>query len=109
MAEEKMYSTAEAARRLGVTRKSAYRWYQRGEFPNARPKSPIPGSSLVIPESDIIAFEQRRDHRRDLDSRRRPIHRRHAEPNPRHTDRRHQHKRDDHQQLVLKHLRKQTA
>lgn len=61
MAEEKMYSTAEAARRLGVTRKSAYRWYQRGEFPNARPKSPIPGSSLVIPESDIIAFEQRRD------------------------------------------------
>lgn len=61
MAEEKMYSTAQAAKRLGVTRKTAYRWYQRGEFPNARPKSPISGSSLVIPESDIIDFEQRRD------------------------------------------------
>ena len=58
---EKMYTTAEAAKRLGVTRKTAYRWCHRGEFPNARPKSPVPGSTLVIPESDIIAFEERRD------------------------------------------------
>ena len=61
MAEEKRYSTAEAAERLGVTPRTVVRWYNLREFPNARPKSPTPRSPIVIPESDIVAFEQRRD------------------------------------------------
>lgn len=61
MAEEKRYSTKEAAGRLGVTQRTIQRWYDLGEFPNARPKSPFPRSPVEIPESDIEAFEQRRD------------------------------------------------
>jgi excisionase family DNA binding protein len=61
MVEEKRFSTAEAAERLGVVQRTIQRWYEQGEFPNARPKSPTPRSPIVIPESDIAAFEQRRD------------------------------------------------
>jgi excisionase family DNA binding protein len=61
MTEEKRYSTKDAAERLGVTQRTIQRWYDLGEFPNARPKSPFPRSPVEIPESDIEAFERRRD------------------------------------------------
>jgi excisionase family DNA binding protein len=58
--QEPMFTTTEAAKRLGVNRVSVYRYVQRGKFPNARPKSDLDGSPILIPESDIVAFEERR-------------------------------------------------
>lgn len=62
---EKLLIPREAAKRLGVSIKTIHRWIERGEFPNAYRKSPVPNSPYSIPESDIIEFERRREGWRD--------------------------------------------
>lgn len=59
--ESRMLSATEAAERLGVTPRTILRWIKDGEFPGARQKRPIPRSPYQIPESDVVAFEERRD------------------------------------------------
>lgn len=61
MNQEPLLSTKQVAERLNVTQKTIQRWIKAGEFPNARRKRPVPLSPFQIPESDVIAFEQRRD------------------------------------------------
>ncbi len=63
--EEIWHSTPAIAKRLGVDRRTIARWIPM-YFPNARRKSPRPGSPHLISESDIIAFEKLRDgHKKD--------------------------------------------
>lgn len=57
----KTFSTAEAARRLGVHELTIRRWYDDGFFPNAFRKNPFNERSPIrIPEADIEALEQQR-------------------------------------------------
>lgn len=58
---EKWLTTTEVAERLGTYVKQVHRWREKGWFSNARPKSPVPGSPITIPESDVVAFEEARD------------------------------------------------
>jgi excisionase family DNA binding protein len=57
----KMLSVKEVAERLGVTPRAIHRWIKRGYFPGAYKLSPALNSPYRIPESDIIAFEERRE------------------------------------------------
>ena len=61
LSNKKTLSTAQVAQRLSVDISTIRRWVKRGEFPNAFKLSPVPYSRTVIPESDVIAFEERRD------------------------------------------------
>ena len=57
----KVLSVKEAAERLGVSHRAIQRWINRGYFPGAYKLSPASNSPYRIPESDVIAFEKRRD------------------------------------------------
>lgn len=61
LTEDKLLNTREVAERLHVSLMTIHRWIDRGEFPQARRKSPVANSPYMIPESDVIAFERRRD------------------------------------------------
>ncbi len=54
----KEYTSAQAASRLGVTTRTVARLYARGYFPNARKHGAHPSAPLVIPEPDLVAYEQ---------------------------------------------------
>ncbi|MFO7537575.1 MAG: helix-turn-helix domain-containing protein [Chloroflexota bacterium] len=58
--EEKWLTTTEVAERLNATSQAVRDWIRAKQFPNARPKSPVPRSPFEIPESDVLAFEERR-------------------------------------------------
>lgn len=65
---EKVLTTTEAAKRLGVTSRSILAWIQQGHLPNAYRLNPgMPRSPHRIPESDIVAFEKKRQRNPDLD------------------------------------------
>jgi excisionase family DNA binding protein len=56
-----MYSTREAAERLGVTTRTILYWINTSKFPNAFQLDPDGVTSPYrIPESDIERFEQKR-------------------------------------------------
>lgn len=57
---DKLYTSNQAAERLGVSRPTIYNWVEAGLFPNAYRLSGGEKSPLRIPESDIKAFEARR-------------------------------------------------
>jgi excisionase family DNA binding protein len=57
---EKLYSSTQAAARLGVSRVTVYNWVEAGMFPHAYRLSGGEKSPLRIPESDIKAFEAKR-------------------------------------------------
>lgn len=58
---KKDLTSAQAAARLGVTKKAIANWVKRGVFPNAYKLNPLLlNSHLRIPEQDIEAFEQMR-------------------------------------------------
>lgn len=59
--DEKLLTVSEVASRLDVAVKTVHRWLEKGLFPNARPKSPVPGSPYRIPEADVVEFEKQRD------------------------------------------------
>ena len=59
-----LLTSVQVAQRLGVTRKTINRWIERGEFPNARRKSPVRKSNYLIPVADVVDFERRRDSQR---------------------------------------------
>lgn len=56
---QKLLRTKEAAERLGVTTVTITRWINRGVFPGAYKTGPYRKSAFVIPESDVIAFEEK--------------------------------------------------
>jgi hypothetical protein len=60
---EMVYTIPEAAKRLGVTRKTVWNWVKlRRYFPNAQRKDPMnKRSHVIIPLSDIEDFEKKRD------------------------------------------------
>ena len=61
----KLYTTREAADRLGVTTRTIQTWIHAGKLPGAYKLNPDgPTSPYRIPEEDIIAFEQQRQERR---------------------------------------------
>ena len=51
--------TKEVAQRLGVTSVTVTRWINRGHFPNAYKLGPYSKSPFVIPETDVISFEEK--------------------------------------------------
>jgi excisionase family DNA binding protein len=54
-------STADAAKRLGVTRRAVIKWIRQGKFPGTYKLDPDGiRSSYRIPEAAIEAFEERR-------------------------------------------------
>lgn len=53
---KKLYMTGEAGELIGLSSKQVGRLADAGYFPNARRKSPQPGSPRVIPGSDLIAY-----------------------------------------------------
>jgi excisionase family DNA binding protein len=54
-------SVKQTARRLGVTTRTVQSWIDRGYFPNAYKLKPyLSNSPYRIPESDVTAFEARR-------------------------------------------------
>jgi predicted site-specific integrase-resolvase len=54
-------SASKVAQRLGVSPRTIARWVTMGLFPNAYKLNPEgEKSAYVIPESDIIAFEEKR-------------------------------------------------
>ena len=57
---EKLYSSTQAAERLGVSRVTVYNWVEAGYFPHAYRLSGGEKSPLRIPESDLKAFEDKR-------------------------------------------------
>ncbi len=58
--DNKLLSTAEVAERLGVHRITVQLWIRKGYFPNAYKVGLGKNSPYVIPESDIVAFEEKR-------------------------------------------------
>jgi excisionase family DNA binding protein len=61
----KLYSTREAAQRLGVTARTIQQWINDGKLPGAYKLDPTGQTSPYrIPEADIVAFEQQRLERR---------------------------------------------
>ncbi|MEA3341895.1 MAG: helix-turn-helix domain-containing protein [Chloroflexota bacterium] len=58
--ETKMLSTADVAERLLVHQTTVQGWIRQGHFPNAYKLGPGKNSPYVIPESDVIAFEENR-------------------------------------------------
>jgi hypothetical protein len=61
MAQSGFLTTAEAARRLNTSTRNITRWIDRGGFPGAFKLNPdAPNSPFLIPERDIVAFEERR-------------------------------------------------
>jgi hypothetical protein len=58
---ERIFSAREAGERLGTTRRAVVSWIRKGRFPNAYKLDPFGVTSpYQIPESDIIAFERKR-------------------------------------------------
>lgn len=58
---EKMLSVTAVASRLVTTSRTIQRWIKEGYFPNAFKGNPDKKSSAYkIPESDVVAFEQKR-------------------------------------------------
>jgi excisionase family DNA binding protein len=54
-------SVLQVSERLGVDRETVRAWIHAGEFPNAYKTRPSAKTSpFVIPEADVIAFEERR-------------------------------------------------
>lgn len=54
-------STKAVAKRLGVSDRTIARWLNAGYFPNAYKLNPETyKSAYIIPEVDVIAFEQKR-------------------------------------------------
>lgn len=51
-----LYTTSEAGRFIGLSGKQVGRLVDKGVFPHARRKSPLPNSPRVIPGSDLIAY-----------------------------------------------------
>jgi len=63
---EKVYTAKEVAARLGVSPQSITLWIRKGQFPNAYRLNPDAARSPHrIPESDIIAFEKKRQRKTD--------------------------------------------
>ena len=58
--ETKMLSTADVAERLRVHQTTVQGWIRRGYFPNAYKLGPGKNSPYVIPESDVVTFEENR-------------------------------------------------
>ncbi len=59
MVETRMLSTAKVAERLQVHQTTIQRWIRQGYFPQAYKLGPGRNSPYVIPESDVIAFEDK--------------------------------------------------
>ena len=60
MCNEKLYSTGEVAVRYDVTERTVRNWLDAGLFPGATKKAPLTNSSWQIPESALIAFDEKR-------------------------------------------------
>jgi excisionase family DNA binding protein len=58
----KMLSVKQVAELLGVTPRAIHKWIKRGHFPGAYKLSPASNSPYRIPESDVIAFKEQREH-----------------------------------------------
>jgi len=58
--DNKLLSTAEVATRLGVHQTTVQLWIRKGHFPNAYKLGLGKNSPYIIPESDIVAFEEKR-------------------------------------------------
>jgi hypothetical protein len=56
----KVYSVEDVASHLGVSTQTVRRNCERGYFPGAYRKSPMPGSAWQIPESALRSFERAR-------------------------------------------------
>jgi len=59
--DTKTLSTTEVARRLQVHRNTVIDWIRKDYFPNTRKLGLGKNSPYVIPESDVTAFEEKRD------------------------------------------------
>lgn len=57
---DKLLTSTQAADRLGVSRITIYEWIKAGFFPHAYQLSEQRQSPYRIPESDVIAIENRR-------------------------------------------------
>jgi hypothetical protein len=57
---DKTLSTADVAKRLQVHPTTVQGWVRKGYFPNAYKVGLGKNSPYIIPESDIIAFEEKR-------------------------------------------------
>ena len=61
MAQNGYLTTAEAAERLQTSTRNVTRWIRRGSFPGAFKINPdVENSPFLIPETAVIAFEERR-------------------------------------------------
>jgi len=58
--DNKLLSTAKVATRLGVHQTTVQLWIRKGHFPNAYKLGLGKNSPYIIPESDIVAFEEKR-------------------------------------------------
>jgi len=57
---DKTLSTADVAKRLQVHPTTVQGWIRKGYFPNAYKLGLGKNSPYIIPESDIVAFEEKR-------------------------------------------------
>jgi excisionase family DNA binding protein len=57
---DKTLSTADVAKRLQVHPTTVQGWIRKGHFPNAHKLGLGKNSPYIIPESDVIAFEEER-------------------------------------------------
>lgn len=55
---EKMLTVKEVAERLNRTKRTIVRYCDQGIFPGAKKSGPFQRSSWIIPESEVIKFEQ---------------------------------------------------
>ena len=56
---ETLMSAREIADRFGVDHSTVLYWIRKGHFPNARKAGPSRTSPYRIPESDVVAFEEK--------------------------------------------------
>ena len=58
--ETKLLRVTEVAARLHVSDTTIHRWIEQEQFPNAFKIGPAKNSPYLIPEADVVAYEERR-------------------------------------------------